>query len=60
MAEPAVLAVCGQRKARCKVKDEPFEEKMVWLTGELSEMFKRSHELEDEIRERLNAIGYDI
>lgn len=39
---------------------EPFEEKMARLTGELSEMFKRSHELEDEIRRRLGAIGYDI
>ena len=39
---------------------EPFEEKMVRLTSELSEMFKRSHELEDEIRKRLGAIGYEI
>ena len=39
---------------------EPFEEKMARLTGELSEMFERSHELEDEIRERLRAIGYEI
>ncbi|MDD4135240.1 MAG: class I SAM-dependent DNA methyltransferase [Eubacteriales bacterium] len=39
---------------------EPFEEKMARLTGELSEMFKRSHELEDEICKRLGAIGYDI
>lgn len=39
---------------------EPFDEKMTRLTGELSEMFKRSHELEDEIRKRLGAIGYDI
>lgn len=39
---------------------EAFEEKMVRLTGELSEMFKRSHELEDEIRKRLGAIGYEI
>lgn len=39
---------------------EPFEEKMARLTGELSEMFKRSHELENEIRKRLGAIGYDI
>ena len=39
---------------------EPFEEKMARLTGELSEMFKRSHELEDEIRKRLGAIGFDI
>lgn len=39
---------------------EPFEEKMARLTGELSEMFKRSHELEGEIRKRLGVIGYDI
>lgn len=39
---------------------EPFEEKMARLTGELSEMFKRSHKLEDEIRKRLGAIGYDV
>jgi len=39
---------------------EPFEEKMTRLTGELSEMFKRCHELEDEIRRRLGAIGYEI
>ncbi len=39
---------------------EPFEGKMARLTGELSEMFKRSRELENEIRKRLGAIGYDI
>jgi type I restriction enzyme M protein len=39
---------------------EPFEEKMERLTGELSEMFKRSNELEEEIRERLGAIGYEL
>lgn len=39
---------------------EPFDEKMTRLTGELSGMFKRSHELEDEIRKRLGAIGYEI
>ena len=39
---------------------EPFDEKMKRLTAELSEMFKKSHELEDEIRERLGAIGYEI
>lgn len=39
---------------------EPFDKKMARLTGELSEMFRRSHELEDEIRKRLGAIGYDI
>ena len=39
---------------------EPFEEKMVRLTTELSEMFARSHELEDEIRRKLGAIGYEV
>ena len=39
---------------------EPFEENMERLTSELSEMFARSHELEDEIKERLGAIGFDI
>ena len=39
---------------------EPFEEKMARLTSELSEMFEKSHELEDEIRKKLGAIGYEI
>jgi len=39
---------------------EPFEEKMTRLTGELSEMFAKSHELEEEIRRKLGAIGYEI
>ncbi len=39
---------------------EPFEEKMTRLTSELSDMFKKSHELEDEIRKNLGAIGYEI
>lgn len=39
---------------------EPFEEKMVRLTSELSVMFKRSHELENEIRKRLEAIGFEL
>lgn len=39
---------------------EPFEEKMVRLTGELSELFAKSHELENEIRQKLGAIGYEI
>lgn len=39
---------------------EPFEEKMTRLTTELSEMFAKSHELENEIRKKLGAIGYEI
>jgi len=40
--------------------NEPFEEKMTRLTGELSEMFKQSHALEKEIKKRLGAIGFEI
>lgn len=39
---------------------EPFEEKMTRLTSELSDMFAKSHELEEEIRKKLGAIGYEI
>ena len=39
---------------------EPFEEKMARLSGELSELFAQSHTLEDEIRQKLEAIGYGI
>ena len=39
---------------------EPFEEKMTRLTSELSDMFTKSHELEEEIRKKLGAIGYNI
>lgn len=39
---------------------EPFEEKMARLTSELSDMFKKSRELEEEIRKKLGAIGYEI
>ncbi len=39
---------------------EPFEDKMKRLTSELSVMFAKSHELEDEIRKKLGAIGYKI
>ncbi len=38
----------------------PFAEKMEELTSELSDLFAKSHKLEDEIRERLQVIGYDI
>lgn len=39
---------------------EPFEEKMARLTGELAVLFEESHRLEQEIRERLGAIGYEV
>ena len=39
---------------------EIFEEKMTRLTSELSEMFKKSSELQEEIRQRLGAIGFEL
>lgn len=39
---------------------EPFEEKMQRLTSELSVMFKESIALQEEIRQKLEAIGYEI
>jgi type I restriction enzyme M protein len=39
---------------------EEFNEKMQRLTSELSEQFKKSRELEDEIRKNLERIGWQI
>jgi type I restriction enzyme M protein len=39
---------------------EPFDEKMSRLTGELSGLFAKSHELETEIRKQLKSIGYEL
>lgn len=39
---------------------EPFDVKMQRLTSELSDMFEKSHELEEEIRKKLGVIGYEI
>lgn len=40
--------------------DEPFEDKIERLTGELAEQFAKSKSLEDEIRQRLRGIGYEV
>lgn len=39
---------------------EPFQEKMTRLTTELSDMFTKSHELEEEIRRQLASIGFKL
>ena len=39
---------------------EPFEEKMQRLTSELGDLFAESHRLEDEIKEQLGSIGFEI
>lgn len=39
---------------------EPFEDKMKRLTTELSQMFKQSDSLQEEIREKLKSIGWEM
>ena len=39
---------------------EPFQQKMERLTGELTQQFEKSNQLEDEIRENLRRIGYEV
>jgi type I restriction enzyme M protein len=39
---------------------EPFDDKMERLTGELSELFKESEKLEEEIKKNLKGIGYEL
>ncbi|MFH7819160.1 class I SAM-dependent DNA methyltransferase [Neobacillus thermocopriae] len=39
---------------------EPFEEKMERLTTSLAEQFKKSRELEEEIRKQLGGIGFEL
>ena len=39
---------------------EPFEEKMTRLTSELSKLFNQSRSLEEEIRKKMGAIGYEL
>lgn len=40
--------------------DELFEDKMLRLTAELSAMMQESYILDEEIRKRLGAIGYEV
>lgn len=44
-----------------QIKDsEPFEDKMKRLTSELSEMFNESIRLQNEIKDKLKAIGWEM
>ena len=40
--------------------DEPFDDKMKRLTGELSKCFEESNRLQEEIKKNLEAIGYGM
>ena len=46
--------------AETEVDEESFEEKVERITSELSKLFERSHELEDEIRKQLGSIGIEF
>ena len=39
---------------------EPFQEKMERLTSELSDLFAKSHDLEEKIKKQLGNIGYNV
>lgn len=43
-----------------KTMENLFEDKMKRLTSELSEMFTKSNELQDEIKKNLSAIGFEV
>ncbi|MEQ2957656.1 type I restriction-modification system subunit M [Slackia piriformis] len=40
--------------------DEPFDEKMARLTGELAKCFEESNRLQEQIKKNLEAIGYGL
>lgn len=40
--------------------DEPFDDKMKRLTGELSELFEESDRLQEQIKKNMEAIGYGM
>lgn len=40
--------------------DEAFEEQMARLTLELSALFGRGRELEEDVRTQLERVGYDV
>lgn len=52
----------GRYVGLAEVEDDgiPFEEKMENLTAELGELLNKSHKLEEEIREQLGGIGFEI
>jgi type I restriction enzyme M protein len=62
IAKQDYILTPGRYVGIAEVEDdgEPFDEKMGRLTGELSELFAQSHDLENEIRKQLKSIGFTI
>ncbi len=46
--------------AKVEEDSEPYEEKMTRLTSELSELFKESDRLKDEIKKNLGELGFEM
>lgn len=46
--------------AEVEEDDEPFEEKMTRLTGEIAKCFEESNRLQEQIKKNLEAIGYGM
>lgn len=62
IAKEDYILTPGRYVGVAEQKDDgiPFEEKMSKLTDELSGLFAKSHDLEDEIRKQLGNIGFPI
>ena len=46
--------------AETEEDDEPFDEKMARLTGEIAKCFEESNRLQEQIKKNLEAIGYGL
>ena len=62
IAKEDYILTPGRYVGIAEQKDDgiPFEEKMSKLTNELSGLFAKSHDLEEEIRKQLGNIGFPI
>jgi type I restriction enzyme M protein len=62
IAEQDYILTPGRYVGIAEAEDdgEPFDEKVARITGELSRLFNRSHELEDEIKKQLGSIGIEF
>jgi type I restriction enzyme M protein len=62
IAEQDYILAPGRYVGIAEAEDdgEPFDEKVARITGELSRLFARSHELEEEIKKQLGGIGIEI
>ena len=62
IAKEDYILTPGRYVGIAEQKDDgiPFEEKMSKLTNELSGLFAKSHDLEEEIRKQLGSIGFPL